>query len=193
MKDTPTNWSLVAWERCIAKLDYDADIVFFGDSIVSGSDFQKAFPEQSIIELGLPGDSLAGMLKRTEMIRSVRPEKIFLMGGINSIINGSDKTLSQYRDLLQKIKGDNMEAELYVMSILPISADREKTIVTNEQIKMFNNELQEMAIQMDVRYVDLFSLYEKEGYMNPNLTKDGVHLTEEAYEVWEEAIREYIE
>lgn len=193
MKEAPTNWSLVAWEYCIEKLNYDADVVFFGDSIVSESNFQKAFPAQAIIEFGLPGDSLIGMIQRTEMIKNVKPEKVFIMGGINSIRNGNDVTLSQYRELLQTIQTENIGAEVYVMSILPISADKEKTVTTNKNIELFNQKLQEIATQMNIIYVDLFSLYEKDGYMNPKFTRDGVHLTEEAYEIWEEAVREHID
>lgn len=174
------------------KLDYDADVVFFGDSIIAGSNFQNAFPDRDIIEFGLPGDSLSGMLERADMIKSVSPEKIFIMGGINSIRNGKDMTLSAMRELLQTVKDENPEAELYVMSILPISAEKEKEVTTNEEIADFNTDLQEMASQMEVIYIDLFSLYIKDGCMNPDLTKDGIHLEEDAYSIWEDAISEYI-
>lgn len=192
LQDRPTNWSLVAWERCIDKLDYDADIVFFGDSIISGSDFQKSFPDKKVIELGLPGDSLMGMLARTEMIKSVTPEKIFMMGGINSIRNGKDVTLEQYEELLHTVKEENPEIELYVMSILPISKEKEKAVTSNEVIKEFNAELSALAMHMGITYVDLFSAYEDNGYLNPDLTKDGVHLKEDAYKIWEDKIEEYI-
>ena len=52
-----TNWTLVSWERSLEQLDYDADIVFIGDNLTSGEDFQARFPDKQILNLGLSGDS----------------------------------------------------------------------------------------------------------------------------------------
>lgn len=59
------------------------DVVFYGNSITCGSSFQDYFPEVSICNLGYPGDNLDGLTSRSYMIATVKPEKVFVMGGIN--------------------------------------------------------------------------------------------------------------
>ena len=56
-----TNHALLAWENCLEKLDYDADVVFFGDSITYQSDFQH--PGLKIVNLGYSGDTLSGIAR----------------------------------------------------------------------------------------------------------------------------------
>ena len=41
-------------------------------------------------------------------------------------------------------------------------------------------------------YLDLAPLFLLDGEMNPDYTIDGVHLTQAGYDVWADAIAEYI-
>ena len=63
-----TNWSLESWNSSLEQLDYDSDVVFIGDSLTRGLNFQKRFPGKKIINLGVSGDTLAGISKRTYVI-----------------------------------------------------------------------------------------------------------------------------
>ena len=190
---TETNWTLVSWERSLKQLDYDADIVFFGDSITSNGDFQNHFAYQRIVNLGVSGDSLTGMRNRVEMLASVKPEKVFIMGGINSLSDkNSEKIFQQYEALIDEIQAMLPEAQLYIESILPISKEKEKNCADNTVIASFNEKLQELATEKDLTYIDLYSLYVLDGYMNPKLTKDGFHLQPDAYEYWFDAIETYV-
>lgn len=38
----------------------------------------------------------------------------------------------------------------------------------------------------------MFDLYENDGYMNEQLTSDGIHLQGKAYEIWISEIEQYI-
>ena len=76
------NYTLISWESSLAQLDYDADIVFLGDSITQMGNFQSYFIDKRIINLGISGDSLCGMTSRVNMISNVKAEKVFLMAGI---------------------------------------------------------------------------------------------------------------
>lgn len=188
-----TNWTLVGWERSLKQLNCDADIVFFGDSITSGGNFQEHFPKRKIVNLGIPGDSLMSMKNRADMISSVTPEKVFVMGGINSLSDrNSDSVFQDYADMLNAIRKSVPDAQIYIESILPISKEKEKTCADNSVIGEFNKRLESLALKMDITYIDLYSLYALEGSMNPELTKDGVHLQPSAYEYWFNEIEKYI-
>lgn len=188
-----TDWTQVGWERSLEQLHYDTDIVFFGDSITSGGDFQEHFPEQKIVNLGIPGDSLLNMKNRAEMLSSVTPEKIFVMGGINSLSDrNSDSVFKDYVDMLNAIQKAVPDAQVYIESILPISKEKEKTCADNSVIDAFNKRLESLALEMNMTYIDLYSLYALDGCLNPEMTKDGVHLQPDAYEYWFYEIEKYI-
>lgn len=44
--DAPDYWARNGWTNTLQKLDYDADIAFFGNSITCMSNFQKSFPDK---------------------------------------------------------------------------------------------------------------------------------------------------
>lgn len=187
------DWTANGWERSLNKMHIDADIVFFGDSITAGSDFQESFPNYTIVELGIPGDTIIGMTSRVGMLKALSPEKIFVMGGINSLTDyNSDKVLAQYKVLIMLLKDTIPDAEIYIQSILPVSNEKEY-ICHNKSIRQFNTDLEIICGELQVMYIDLFSLYAKDGNLNPDYTSDGIHLKPEAYIIWIENIAEYIE
>ena len=185
----------LAWEQSLKKMNYDADIVFFGDSITAGSDFATYFDEsgKKIVELGLYGDNLANMNERVQMIADVTPDKIFLLAGINEL-NGEniEWSLKRYNYLLDNIVEACPNASVYIQSVLPISEELTQRCGSNENIKEYNDSLMVIADERNMTYVDLYSLFYKDGYMNPEYTTDGLHLNAAGYTVWGEAIREYV-
>ena len=189
-----TDWTLVGWERSLDQLNCDADIVFYGDSLTSGGNFQEHFPDWKIVNLGIPGDSLLGMKNRAKMLSSVTPEKIFIMGGINSLTDkNSDSVFQDYKNMLNAVLDAVPDAQIYIESILPISLEKEKECADNSVIAAFNQRLESLALEKNITYIDLYSLYVLNGEMNPELTKDGVHLQPSAYEYWFCEIQKYVD
>ncbi len=186
------NYALIAWENCLDKLDYDADVVFLGDSIIRGSDFAPCFPEQKVVNMGLAGDTLAGMTNRISLVQTVSPEKIFVMGGINSLTEKQfAQNVEQYTQLVTGLQETMPDAEIYIQSVLPVLGKHE-TVCSNETIIAFNEQLQLLAQQKGCVYIDLFSVYQKDGKMNPVFSEDGIHLKPESYSLWAEAIDGYV-
>ncbi len=189
--------AILAWDNCLQKMGYDADIVFFGDSITRDSDFGKYFDEQKIVNLGLGSDTIVGMIDRIPMVVSVMPEKIFLMGGINGLNDDNiDDCAKSYAELLDKLHSALPNAEIIVQSVLPIAFKNETAntnICHNTSIEQFNEKIRAIASDRNIDFIDLYSLYYLDGEMNPALTRDGVHLHPEAYDLWADAIRPYID
>lgn len=187
------NWTAFSWESCLQKLNYKADIVFFGDSIIRGGDFHKHFCDLEIINLGCSGDTLSGMINRISMVQAVSPEKIFLLGGINGLTDYNiKKSANKYDELINELHNAVPRAQIYVHSLLPLSAEKEKSICKNKTIEAFNSEIKQIAEKYGFTFIDLYSLYVFEGKMNPKLTKDGIHLQPEAYTLWIEKIAKYM-
>ena len=191
--EAPTDWTLESWRSSLKAMDVDADVVFFGDSITRGGAWSDAFQDVNIVNLGISGDSIRGMENRVDMIASVRPEKVFILGGINSLTDHNSKEiLKQYKNMLEKVHEAVPDAEIYVQSILPISVEKEKECADNTVIDAFNTELEKLAAEAGATYINIHDLYELDGSMNPELTKDGVHLKPEAYDLWYKAIEGYV-
>lgn len=185
----------ISWTNCLDQLNCDCDIVFFGDSITRQGRFADYFTDKKICNLGLDGDSISGMIQRVHMVEKVSPEKIFIMGGINDLkTNNISALLSSYSELLDEIRELNPNAKLYVQSLLPISAEIEGTWYNrrcnNRTILEFNENLKNICEQRGLTYIDLFSVYELDGFLDSSLTVDGLHIT--AYEKWADAISSYV-
>ena len=187
------NWAVFSWNNTMEKLDYKADVVFFGDSITRGSDFRSSFPDKRIVNLGYSGDTLSGMINRISMAKAMNPEQLFILGGINGLTNKNVfKCAELYAKLLDKMQEELPDTRIYVQSILPISPAREKKICKNESIRLFNEQLRDLARERGLEFIDLYPIYEKDGVMNPELTVDGIHLKPQAYEGWANALKNYI-
>ena len=188
-----TNWTLESWNSSLEQLVYDSDIVFIGDSLTRGENFQEYFPNKKIVNLGISGDTLAGISKRAYVISHLTPEMIFIEGGVNSLASNSVNTLATlYESMLVKIMTDNPGAQIFIQSVLPISDSNQTRGLTNENIVKFNAKLQEIAEKHGVTYIDIYSVYVLNGEMNPEYTKDGVHLKGKYKQLWLKVLTKYI-
>lgn len=185
-------WAITGWANTLQKLNYKADIVFFGSSNIMYSDFRTYFPDKQIVNLGYPGDTTMGMMRRMNMLRAVNPNKIFVYGGFNGLANQSLEEFSQhYKVLVDSVQHTCPKADIILLSILPINHvqfDR----LSNEKIRRANECIYRISKEKRLSFVDLFSLYCFKGELPDELTWDGLHLNSEAYDRWADAIRKYV-
>lgn len=187
-------WCIQGWTNTLKKLDYDADVVFFGNSITCGGNFQDYFPNIKTCNLGYPGDNMDGMMLRIGQVKSVTPEKVFVMAGINGLQYQIEEVFeNKYQRMVDTIKSSVPEAEIYLQSILPVNHSMSNVYTNSDKILKANEIIAKIAARSNCIYVDLWSLYEKDGEMPKELTRDGVHLFPEAYDRWAQEIKKYIE
>lgn len=188
------NLAVFGWNNTLMKLRYDADVVFFGDSITADSDFQSYFPNVKILNSGYYGDTLTGMVDRVEGIAGVKPEMVFIMGGINGLTDYNvDTSIQSYERLLDELQWQLPDTGIIIQSVLPVSYAREHRLLHNETIVQFNAQLYALAQERGCGYLDLHSLYVKDGELNPEFTRDGLHLSQDAYSIWANALKQYLE
>ncbi len=190
MGEPKTNWTLFSWKSSLINLNLTTDVCFFGDSITRGAKFQDYFKDKRICNLGITGDTISGMTGRTDMVASVHPKKVFVMAGINDLISGKnpEQCVENYRFLLQGLQKDVPEAEIYVQSVLPINPEKYGKKIDLLRIVRFNDMLSAMSNECNVVFIDVYSEYEKNDKMPEELTVDGIHLRENAYEYWAKKI-----
>ncbi len=188
-----TNWTLESWNSSLKQLNYDSDIIFIGDSLTIGENFQAYFPDKKIMNLGISGDSLSDISKRAFIIRELTPEMIFIEGGVNSLgSNSVDSLAVQYESMIVEIMDNNPGDEMFIQSNLPVSNEIQAGGLTNENIAKLNAKLREIAEKHSATYIDVYSAYVLDGEMNPAYTKDGIHLNDEYKYLWLEILSEYI-
>ena len=117
------------------------------------------------------------------------------MGGLNGL---SQKSLDffriQYEDLVQELRIACPEAQLYLQSILPVNEELfGQPLSPNQKIVQANEIIKNIAIANNSAYIDLNTLYQKNGKLNEDYSSDGIHLNADAYQLWYDAIRNIIE
>ena len=168
-------------------------LVFIGDSLTQWFDWQGRFPEYSIANLGISGETVDGLLARSKRIRSqaVKPDVIFLMTGINNIANEQYDIIEPYREIVRSLTSWYKQSKVVVQSILPV----ELPWISNTIIKDINHHIERIADEFEAAYLDIYGNFvdsmgvPKKGY----LSDDGVHLAQNGYEVWANEVEKYLE
>ena len=192
--DEPTSrekYMIKGWSRSLS--DFQADIVFLGDSITCGGEWSEYFPEQSVCNLSIPGDGIPFIKYRATMIDQLSPQKVFIMAGVNNIGVKEEQFREslfseEYRNIVKYL--DGLDVEIFIESILPVC---DPSPVCNSSIIKANEILKEIANDFNCTYVDLHSLFvDESGSLKKELSKDGVHLKPDSYAIWVDEIRKYV-
>ncbi len=97
-------------------------LVFIGDSLTQWFDWQRRFPDYVVVNLGISGETVEGLLARRERIRSQIevPEYVFLMSGINNIANEQYGMIESYREVVRNLVTWYKQSNVVIQSILPV-------------------------------------------------------------------------
>lgn len=181
---------LQAWTNSLRQMNAKADIVFFGDSLTYYGDFASVFPNKVVCNLGLRGDTIQGMIDRVEQVRLLQPNQVFLMAGINDVANCSVESFrKQYETLVLKLKEQLPDAMIVIQSMLPVNDKVFPISCNNEQIEIRNKIIAEIVKSLSFKYIDLYSIYIKDGVLANLDTIDGIHIKCESYYKWFQELR----
>lgn len=188
--------SLTSSEEAADKSYFD-DAVFVGDSITVGYSAYGFIDEKSVlasqgmniekinttkIQSGKNGNYII----RDHLI-NLRPAKVYVMLGSNGIAwLSNDFMIGEYDAFINSIKDALPETIIYVVSIPPVTEKLESgdSPITIEMIDDYNSELEKMANNNELHYLDLASeLKSDNGYLVEEFAeKDGMHFKYAAYE-----------
>ena len=174
------------------------DIVFLGDSLTESFDLVKHFGRNDLRNRGMSGNLTDHVLYRLEEIANSKPDKVFLMIGINDLYQDQnpDLVFENIIRILNRLHKESSETWRYVQSILPVNEDR---LLSEEQINVsiyqMNNRLEEYCMdEPRLEYINLHNDFlTLRGQMDSQYTYDGVHLTSEGYVLWASLIGKYLE
>jgi len=166
-------------------------IYFIGNSIIAGIEWNELFNNIHIKNRGIGGDLTNGVLSRINEIAIARPQKVFLLIGINDLLQKIEhkNIIDNYKRILEIIQSKSPNTKIYLQSIMPVNS---KGVKSDDIIKV-NKELNRLCTDINCNYIDLFSLFKNEkNELKEEYSFDGVHINGKGYEIWEYKIRQYL-
>lgn len=172
--------------------------------VLAGDSISLSFPERLLpldvtwLNQAISGEGSQGLYERLPLLDNTRPDKIFVMIGINDLLRGEDDEtiLENHRKIIKDILWIHPNTEVVVQSILPHGGEdatwegREKLRdLPNERIERLNERLAAIADVEGATYLNLYPLFSDDaGYLKAEFTTDGLHLNEQGYELWRMAL-----
>ncbi len=160
-------------------------VVFLGDSITDGGRWAELYPGLSIRNMGIPGDTVAGVLDRLEQVTALRPRLVMLMIGTNDLGAGkaAPEVVEGVGRILAGLREQSPQTRVVLQSVLPRSRDYA------DRVAATNQGLRRVAQQFGAEYLDLHTRFADEnGAIRREFTNDDLHLLGSGYRVWGQAI-----
>jgi len=132
------------------------------------------------------------LLDRRERIRASidDPDFIFLMTGINNIAMEQYDITGPYHEIVRDLSTWYKKSVVVIQSILPVALEW----ISNYVIRDTNRRLEQIARDFSAEYLDVYSLFiDSNGNpKNEYFQDDGVHLTDEGYDVWASEVERFL-
>lgn len=160
--------------------DYEVDAAFLGDSLTDGYDLQKFYPQYTVANRGIGGDTtvdLEGRLKTS--VYDLKPKVAIMLIGANN----PDSMFDNYENILIGLKNNLPKTKIILLSMTSMGGEHwgkhNKTAAYN------NVKIKLLAEKYGFEFVDLYSplLNLEDGEIYDEYTTDGGHLTDKGYEV----------
>ena len=99
------------------------DIIFVGNSITDGSEWNELFDDKRIKNRGISGDISAGVIHRLDEVVKRKPAKVFLMIGVNDLARNisPDSLIKNLLLIAGSVRRQTSGTRLYIQSLLPVN------------------------------------------------------------------------
>ena len=170
--------------------DYEVDVAFLGDSLTDGYDVAAYYPQYTVSNRGIGGDTtldLEGRLKTS--VYDLKPKVAVMLIGANNF----DTMMENYENILRGFAENLPNTKIILLSLTSMGGEHWGK---NNQIAAYNNvKIKLLAEKYSFEYVDLYSplLNPEDGEIYDEYTTDGGHLTAQGYEVLTREITPAIE
>lgn len=170
-------------------------VVFLGDSLTEFCQWDELLQNKNIVNRGIGGDTIEGVIKRLASIEKSKPKELLLMIGINNILQSQKQSIliNNYKSLLKSINEKIPNTRIVIESILPVNNKISGSKAENTVINELNQNLQKIAQINKMDYVDINSKFlDKDGQLDASYTIDGIHLNAKGYAIWKDVIEKYV-
>ncbi len=166
-------------------------ILFLGDSITDLYNLKLYYDnkDKEYINSGRSGYKTTDLLKNfRNMLGQFDPDTVVILIGTNDLSAGTsnDKIVDNIKKIVNEINIIEPNKKIYIQSVYPINKSKrpkgEKR--DNKNIKYINAELKKFCAENNVTFIDIYdSLADSDGDLKSSYSEDGLHLTNEGYNV----------
>ncbi len=163
-----------------------SETIFLGDSLTDYYEWGEALSDYEVLNRGIAGDTTTGVLNRIDEVVKAKPDRIYLLIGINDLIAGQsvNKIETNYKQILDTLKTRSPHTKVYVQSLFPVNTALTSHPLKNATIKELNKRLKDLANLYNYRFIDIYPDLVEFGQLNKDFTFDGIHLNGEGYRIW---------
>jgi lysophospholipase L1-like esterase len=172
----------------------DSVIIFLGDSQFEYANWNELLERDDILNRGIAGDIISGLIGRVEEVCRHQPTKIFIEIGTNDLSMGLSvsEIMMDYEKLIVEIKR-RTTAEIYINSVLPVQ-DLPGENYQNSEILNLNRKIKDFCKKQTLTYIDLTTTFtdDNSGDLKTEYTHDGLHLNTKGYLEWKQILTPFL-
>lgn len=192
--------SVAAWDKMHAEdavvAQYDqVDVLFVGDSITAGWDWQiweKNFKPLKAANFGIGGDNTGNVLWRLQhgAVGNIQPKLIVLLIGVNNI-GGMQETPEQaaagVTKVVQQLQLAWPNSKILLNAVFPF--DQTPSSENRSKVKKLNQIIAKLGNNNSIFFKDYGPLLlQKDGSISPDIMADFLHPTPKGYQIWADAM-----
>lgn len=164
----------------------DSETIFLGDSLTDYYEWGEALSDHEVLNRGIAGDTTTGVLNRIDEVVKAKPDRVYLLIGINDMIAGQsiNKIETNYKQILDILKTRSPNTKVYIQSLFPVNTALTGHPLNNATIRDLNKRLEDLSNLYDYQYIDIYPELVEFGQLNKDFTFDGLHLNGEGYRIW---------
>lgn len=155
----PNNWNLKV-ELFKSFPNSKRDVVFLGNSITAGVDWNELLGMKRARNRGISGDITYGVLERLDEVVEGKPGKVFLLIGINDISRNIPDSLiiGNFQKIVHRIRQGSPSTKIYLQTLLPVNnnfSQFKNHYNKDRHIAAINAALKNIAAYNDIKLIDL--------------------------------------
>jgi lysophospholipase L1-like esterase len=192
--------SVSTWDKMHAEdvlvAQYDqVDVLFVGDSITAGWDWQiweKNFKPLKAANFGIGGDNTGNVLWRLQhgAIGNIQPKLIVLLIGVNNVgalQETPEQAAAGVTKVVQQLQLAWPNSKILLNAVFPF--DQAPSSGNRSKVKKLNKIIATLGNNKTIFFKDYGpSLLQKDGSISPETMADFLHPTAKGYQVWANAM-----
>lgn len=162
-------------------------VVMLGDSLTGLAQWSEITGCGNVYNRGIGGDRSDEVLSRLDEVIGLRPAKVFLLVGVNDLIQHVDPQVvaANVREIVRRLRQSG--AAVVVTALPPVVRAFRPAI--NPAIRDLNTALAAIAREQGAGFLDFRRrLATVDDALNGAYTVDGLHLNARGYEIWRDAL-----
>lgn len=170
-------------------------IIFLGNSITEGGNWNELFKESPPLNRGISGDNTFGVLARLDEIVRHKPTKVFLLIGVNDLSKNAPthRVIENIFSIVGRLRAESPKTQIFVQSLLPVNPTHKKFPARfNKQadIETINAQLKKYAEPLKYTFVNLHGQFlDATMKLDLQYSTDGLHLNAAGYQHWAAFLR----